>query len=103
MECPTKRNSNDSLKHNTDLKLLCLNCGYELTGLVLNRCPECGKEFNRTALIDNLKFGTISKLQLVIFSLLVPIAGILMNAGCLIVFSSGNWDAIGWLLASLVF
>lgn len=26
---------------------LCLQCGYNLTGLPQPRCPECGTEFNR--------------------------------------------------------
>lgn len=25
----------------------CEHCGYDLTGLVDSRCPECGKDFNR--------------------------------------------------------
>jgi len=27
---------------------LCLRCGYSLTALPTNICPECGKPFNRT-------------------------------------------------------
>lgn len=26
---------------------MCLNCGYSLRGLPENRCPECGKRFDR--------------------------------------------------------
>lgn len=27
----------------------CKHCGYDLTGLVDTRCPECGKDFNRSS------------------------------------------------------
>jgi len=27
---------------------LCLNCGYSLTGLTENRCPECATEFEQS-------------------------------------------------------
>ena len=32
--------------------LFCLNCDYNLTGLEQDRCPECGKAFDRGALIE---------------------------------------------------
>lgn len=32
--------------NNQDLGLRCLNCGYNLTGLLENRCPECGGPFD---------------------------------------------------------
>src|SRR5512133_585469 len=28
-----------------ELHLCCTSCGYELTGLVERRCPECGQSF----------------------------------------------------------
>ncbi|HVP10600.1 MAG TPA: hypothetical protein VMV94_05350 [Phycisphaerae bacterium] len=31
--------------------LLCPDCGYDLTGLVQDRCPECGVSFDRALLI----------------------------------------------------
>lgn len=32
--------------HPDDLRLYCPNCGYNVTGLSTQRCPECGKEFD---------------------------------------------------------
>jgi len=29
-----------------ELNLRCTHCGYELTGLIERRCPECGEEFD---------------------------------------------------------
>ena len=33
-----------------DLHPFCLYCGYDLTGSVSNRCPECGRAFSRREL-----------------------------------------------------
>ena len=29
-----------------ELNLRCCSCGYELTGLMVRRCPECGTPFD---------------------------------------------------------
>jgi hypothetical protein len=37
-----------------DLNLRCACCGYELTGLIDRRCPECGESFDpRETWLDN--------------------------------------------------
>ncbi len=33
-----------------DIPPLCIACGYNLTGLTANRCPECGRRFSRAEL-----------------------------------------------------
>ena len=33
-----------------DIPPICIACGYNLTGLTVNRCPECGRTFSRPEL-----------------------------------------------------
>jgi len=40
-----------------DSGLRCPGCGYNLTGLIENRCPECGGEFDRDRLLALLESG----------------------------------------------
>lgn len=35
--------------------LYCPTCGYNLTGLPENRCPECGRPFDRAAIIREME------------------------------------------------
>ena len=39
-------------------KGLCLNCRYNLTGLTVPRCPECGTEFDFASLPTEAGVGT---------------------------------------------
>jgi hypothetical protein len=39
--------------------LRCPNCGYDLTGLTRDRCPECGASFDRAALIPQQQQGVL--------------------------------------------
>ncbi len=102
MKRTTPPNASRSSSHSSRQKLWCSTCGYELTGLAENRCPECGDTFDRTILADDLKYAGHDGRRLVLYSLLVPVSSILLNGGCLIVFSAGSWDAIGWLMVFLI-
>ncbi len=42
---------NDSPQTIEDVGLRCPECGYNLTGLTIVICPECGKAYNRAALL----------------------------------------------------
>src|SRR5438876_11478595 len=37
-----------------DISLLCGSCGYDLRGAVSDRCPQCGRRFDRDHLIAKL-------------------------------------------------
>lgn len=40
---------------NEDVQLFCAECGYDLTGLVEMRCPECGEVFDRDELARTMR------------------------------------------------
>lgn len=42
-------------RQDQDPTLHCSCCGYNLTGLVQERCPECGDGFDRAAMIEVLR------------------------------------------------
>ena len=41
----------------------CVRCGYNLTGLTINRCPECGAEFDASTQHSWKERGRISEVN----------------------------------------
>lgn len=51
----------------------CESCGYNLTGLTEQRCPECGRAFDLEAMRDRAKRGTPSSSRLFSELFLLPV------------------------------
>lgn len=79
----------------------CPTCGYNLTGLVKDRCPECGKAFDRAEL-ERLKQAGTEPIELrgAIIRLLWP-PGLYLAAMALAGFSNSDAIVVVFFFGSL--
>lgn len=70
--------------------LYCPQCGYNLTALTENRCPECGEGFD-PARLEKLQRQTITTRSVVLHLVFAPLGFALIVSVLLLIVSLINW------------
>ncbi len=83
--------------HHGDSDLSCPGCGYSLTGIKENTCPECGREFDRAHLRGlNRKYSGVIEVPPYVIAIVLTVIGVVLLTFAIFSIPGGQVPADVW-------